>query len=81
PVARLRLACQIYRDDRVTPNHLEGTWLLTEVFFDPGDGSGEFEPSDAGFLITLNSVISFEANFLVCRVFVEGVRLSGSFTR
>ncbi len=81
PVALLLLACQNDRDDRVTPNQLEGTWLLTEVLFDPGDGSGEFEPSDAGFQITLNSDNSFEANFHVCRVFEEGERLTGSFTR
>lgn len=81
PVAMLLLACQEDRDDRVTLNQLEGTWLLTEVLFDPGDGSGEFEPSDAGFQITLNTDNSFEANFHVCRVFEEGERLTGSYTR
>ena len=81
PVALMFLSCQEDRDDQVTPNQLEGTWLLTEVLFDPGDGSGEFEPSDAGFRITLNADNSFEANFHVCRVFEEGERLTGSFTR
>lgn len=79
--AFVSFACQDDRDDELSRSELEGTWLLTEVLFDPGDGSGEFEPSDAGFRITLNRDNTFEANFHVCRVFEEGDRRSGTFSR
>lgn len=74
-------ACQKDPDDRLNQNVLEGTWLLTEVLFDPGDGSGEFRPSDAGFQLTLNPDNTYEANYDVCRVFEDGEKLSGSFSR
>ncbi|MBC2839579.1 hypothetical protein [Robiginitalea sp. SC105] len=77
----LLLGCQEDNDDVVLADELEGTWLLTEVLFDPGDGSGEFAPSDAGFEITLRQDNTFEANFHVCRVFEEGNRQTGTFTR
>lgn len=60
---------------------LEGTWLLKEVYFDPGDGSGDFTPSDAGFQVTLRPDNSFEANYNICRVFEDGDRNSGTFAR
>ncbi len=77
----LLMACQEDTDDRLTLTQLEGTWLLTEVLFDPGDGSGEFEPSDAGFRITLNADNTFDSNFHVCRVFEDGNRQNGDYVR
>lgn len=80
-VGILLVGCQKDADDRLTLTQLEGTWLLTEVLFDPGDGSGQFEPSDAGFSITLAPDNTFEANFHVCRVFEPGDRREGDYVR
>lgn len=77
----LLAGCEDDSDDRLTLTQLEGTWLLTEVLFDPGDGSGVFEESDAGFSITLNPDNTFEANFHVCRVFEPGDRREGDYVR
>lgn len=68
-------------EPEVPQDRLEGTWELIEVLFDSGDGNGVFEPSNAGFEITLKSDNSFEANYHVCRIFEEGDRKSGEFTR
>jgi hypothetical protein len=77
----LVLACEKETSAPLNTEAVEGSWVLVEVLFDPGDGSGTFEPSDAGFEITLNSDNTFEANFHVCRVFEEGNRNTGAFTR
>lgn len=75
------LGCQTDWDDRVNPYLLEGTWLLSEVLFDPGDGSGEFRPSDAGYTLLLKSENRFDANYDVCRGIEEGELLSGEYSR
>jgi hypothetical protein len=80
-IAFLLFSCGKEETPELTLTELEGTWLLTEVLFDPGDGSGEFEPSDAGFEITLRADNTFEANFHVCRIFEQGDRRNGDFVR
>ena len=79
--ACLCLGC--HSDSPGTPDtgNLIGTWQLTEVLFDPGDGSGVFQPSDAGFEITLKPDGTFQANYHVCRVFESGNRESGPYSR
>ncbi len=77
----LAISCEKDASAPINSEQLEGTWALVEVLFDPGDGSGEFEPSNAGFEITLNTDSTFEANFHVCRIFEEGDRNNGDFTR
>ena len=80
-VLLLLLGCNKDKTDPINTDRLEGTWLLAEVLFDPGDGSGEFTPSDSGFSITLRPDNTFEANYNICRVFEEGNRMNGEFTR
>jgi len=39
-------------EDTVGPKELLGTWELSEVLADPGDGSGTFQPAAENFKIT-----------------------------
>ena len=44
------------KDENATTNSLEGTWKLTEILADPGDGSGTFNP------ISSNKKLIFDNN-------------------
>ncbi len=68
-------------EPEITEDRLEGTWELIEVLFDSGDGNGVFETSNAGFEITLRPDNTFQANYHVCRIFEEGDRKQGEYTR
>jgi len=74
-------ACQKDQDDRLTLTVLEGTWLLTEVLFDPGDGSGAFRKVDSERQLSLAPDNTFSANYDVCQAIEEGEKFSGSFDR
>ncbi len=43
-----------------------GTWLLTEVLADPGDGSGVFTPVDSDRVIQLKDDGTYSANGDLC---------------
>lgn len=74
-------ACQEDQDDRLNLAVLEGTWLLTEVLFDPGDGSGEFRKIDSERQMSLAPDNTYNANYDVCQAIEEGEKFSGSFER
>ena len=75
------LACQNDQDDSLDLAALEGTWLLTEVLFDPGDGSGEFRKIDSERQLTLTPQNTYSANYDVCQAIEEGENFSGNFDR
>lgn len=79
--AALLPACQKDTQERPDPEVLEGTWLLTEVLFDPGDGSGQFRPVDSERELSLASGNTFSANYDVCQAIEEGEKFSGTFIR
>ncbi len=47
-------------------NGIVGTWLLTEQLFDPGDGSGTFQPVSSNRYIKLLTNGSYETNSSLC---------------
>ena len=51
--------------DPFTPN-LEGTWQLTEVLADPGDGSGTYQPVESDKTIAFFADGTFEASEDMC---------------
>lgn len=53
------------KDDTVAPDLL-GTWQLSAVLADPGDGSGTFNPVDSDKTITFLSSGMVEANESLC---------------
>lgn len=80
-VALAVTACQYDQDDRLDLSVLEGTWHLTEVLFDPGDGSGEFRQIDSKRQMTLTPENTYTANYDVCQAIEEGENFTGSFDR
>ena len=61
------LACQ--PDDRVTPGEILGTWRLTEVYLDPGDGSGDFMPADYDRTLTFYPDSTYHADPPIVSIF------------
>ena len=57
------LACE---DASIDSDSLVGTWALTEVLADPGDGSGTFQPVESDQTITISDDFSFSANYNLC---------------
>lgn len=74
-------ACQKDQDDRLNLTVLEGTWLLTEVLFDPGDGSGEFRKVDSERQLSLTPENTYSANYDICQAIEEGENFTGIFER
>ncbi len=74
-------SCQKDQDDRLNLTVLEGTWLLTEVLFDPGDGSGEFRKIDSERQLSLSPGNTYSANYDVCQAIEEGENFIGTFER
>jgi hypothetical protein len=59
------LRCE--KDDSPEVNsNLIGTWLLVEVYADPGDGSGTFEPVDSNKKMIFNSDGTVTSNGILC---------------
>ncbi len=73
--------CQKDSDERPDPDVLEGTWLLTEALFDPGDGSGEFQKVDSERELNLAPDNTFSSNYDICQAIEEGQKFSGNFDR
>ncbi|GAB5557978.1 MAG: hypothetical protein SchgKO_21910 [Schleiferiaceae bacterium] len=46
-----------------------GTWVLTQVYSDPGDGSGEFYDVESDKIITIDSELKIESNADLCRIY------------
>lgn len=53
-------------DDDNVHNSVVGTYQLTAIFADPGDGSVEFDPVESERKISLYSDSTFLANFSFC---------------
>ena len=57
-------------DDNDTPTDntttIVGTWKLTGIYLDPGDGSGTFENVTSERTITFNSDGTFSSNGFLC---------------
>lgn len=62
-------------DESISPE-LTGTWYLTEVLADPGDGSGIFMPVDSNKTITFLSSGIVESNESLCQgTIIQGTGL------
>ncbi|PPK84575.1 hypothetical protein CLV84_3737 [Neolewinella xylanilytica] len=65
-LALLFIACS--KDDSITPDEILGTWKLTEVYLDPGDGSGSFEPADYEREITFYADSTYRTSRQICTI-------------
>lgn len=53
-------------DQELAPASLAGTWKLTEMLQDPGDGSGTFQPVDSNKKIEFISDNKVTSNGILC---------------
>ena len=53
--------------DEPTPDSILGTWKLTEVYVDPGNGSGTFQPTDYARTITFFPDSTYTTDLTICR--------------
>ncbi len=53
-----------------------GKWQLIEVYSDPGDGSGEFNPVDSDKTIAFNKNGQFVSNGIMCHMSIEPTETS-----
>lgn len=74
-------ACQKDTEAPPDPEVLEGSWLLTEVLFDPGDGSGTFRPVDSERELHLTPANTFSTNYDICQAIEDGEKFNGTFIR
>ncbi len=59
---------------------IEGTWRLTEVLADPGDGSGTFQSVSSSKTITFDANGGFTSNGTVCDLSITSmVNTSGTY--
>ena len=68
----LLVACQEESNSDLTPNTLIGTWKLTEVLADPGDGSGTFQPVESAQVIVIHGDNSFISTERLCNGLYQG---------
>jgi hypothetical protein len=62
-------------------NTLIGTWRLTEIMADPGDGSGTFTPVTSSRSLTFNKDGSFTCNGDICTFGAQaGNATTGTYT-
>ena len=59
------------KDENATTNSLEGTWKLTEILADPGDGSGTFNPISSNKKLIFDNNGNITSNGLICDMSVE----------
>ena len=57
------------KEDSVTPGELPGTWRLTEVYLDPGNGSGTFQPADYEREITFYADSTYLTSRDICNIY------------
>ena len=60
------------QDDPITPDEILGTWKLTELYIDPGDGSGSFAPADYEREITFYTDSTYRTSRLICTILNQG---------
>jgi hypothetical protein len=74
-------ACSKDRLDPLDQNSLYGSWKLIEVLLDPGDGSGQFVPSDTGEQLILERDQTYLSNWEPCNPGAgAGETFRGTFT-
>lgn len=59
-------------DSCMPPTGIVDNWQLTEVFMDPGDGSGTFQPTDQVLVIAFNADGTINATDGVCSLLGSG---------
>lgn len=60
------------KDNETTAdNDLIGTWKLTEILSDPGDGSGTYNPVESNRILTFNTNGSVTSNGSFCNMGIE----------
>lgn len=62
-------ACK--KKDTTTNHDLIGTWQLAEVLFDPGDGSGTFQPVISNKTITFDNQLNVLSNGTLCDMSID----------
>ncbi|GGB65223.1 hypothetical protein GCM10007424_01440 [Flavobacterium suaedae] len=69
----LTVSCSDDDDNKTTPQQstIIGTWQLVEVYFDPGDGSGDFTAVDSDKTITFNTDATVSSNGDLCTMEIE----------
>ena len=60
------------KEDSVTPGELLGTWRLTSVYLDPGDGSGTFQPADYAREFTFFADSTYLTSRDICTLSASG---------
>lgn len=66
--------------EETEPVELINTWKLTETLFDPGDGSGTFQPVASEATITFLEDGTFETDAFSCGSYDEADIISGTFS-
>ena len=61
----LALACE---KEEVVPASALSTWELSEIYIDPGDGSGDFEPTDFARTLSFFPDSTYRASTPLCAV-------------
>lgn len=76
----LNSCTQEFIEGTTDPNLL-GTWQLTEVLADPGDGSGTFQPVDSDAELTFDADGTFTSNNALCNFSAQsGSSMSGTYS-
>lgn len=69
PIFYFSTACE--NEEASQPEGLLGTWELVEMYADPGDGSGDFQPVDNEEQITFTSDTTYTARGTICMFGVQ----------
>ncbi|MEL6533858.1 MAG: hypothetical protein AAFQ98_00535 [Bacteroidota bacterium] len=59
-----------------TPESIFGTYQLIETYFDPGDGSGDYEAVESNLTIRIKEDSTFTSNGALCEYTTEGLSRS-----
>ena len=69
------------KEETATPDEALSTWKLTEVYIDPGDGSGTFVPADYEREISLYGDSTYRASARLCGINnVRGRAIRGNYS-
>lgn len=75
----LLVSCNSDDQENSTPE-LIGTWKLTEVLADPGDGSGTFKAVQSNKTIEFKNNGTIVTNTSLCDPYSDEIKSSGSFS-
>jgi hypothetical protein len=68
-------------DDDTSSNLLKGTWKLTEVLADPGDGSGTFNSVNSNKNLIFSNSGNLSSNGVICDMSIEtNVSSTGTYS-